>query len=99
MEITEIYCFTFCEKKSCLRNCDGSNYVRSSMFDCSKPKIECSSSITKRLTRSSPFDVRKKDIRVCSMINLVNIAKALLGSMFYVCLFEAINRVFELNHQ
>ena len=30
-----------------LSNSDGSNYVRSSMFDRSKPKIGCSSSITK----------------------------------------------------
>ena len=43
----------------CLFFSDGSNYVRSSMFDRSKPKIGCSSSITIRWTRSSLFDVRK----------------------------------------
>ena len=38
---------------------DGSNNVRSLMFDRSKPKIRCSSSITNRWTRSSLFNVRK----------------------------------------
>ena len=38
---------------------DGSNYVRSSMFDRSKPKIGCPSSISKRWTRSSSFNVQK----------------------------------------
>ena len=51
--------------------------LRSSMFDRSKPKIGCSSSITKRWTRSSLFDVRKNDVRVCSMSNLGNLVKAL----------------------
>ena len=37
---------------------DGPNNVRSSMFDRSKPKIWCSSSITNRRTRLSLFDVR-----------------------------------------
>ena len=46
---------------------DGPNNVRSSMFDRSKPKIWCSSSITRRGTRSSSFDVRKNDVRVSSM--------------------------------
>ena len=36
---------------------DGSNNVRSLMFDHSKPKIGCLSSITKRWTLSSLFDV------------------------------------------
>ena len=61
---------------------DGSNYVWSSMFDRSKPKIGCLSSITNRWTRSCSLDVRKSDIRVSSMSNLVNIVKALLGSKF-----------------
>ena len=33
------------------------------------------------------------------MSNLVNLVKALLGSMFDVRSFEAKNRVFEFNHQ
>ena len=33
------------------------------------------------------------------MSNFVNLAKALLGSMFQVRLFEAKNRVFEFDHQ
>ena len=74
-------------------NSDGSNNVRSSMFDHSKPKIGCSSSIT---TRSSSFDVRKSDVRDSSKSNLVNLVKALLGSKFDVRSFEAKNRVFEL---
>ena len=41
--------------------------VQSSMFDRSKPKLGCSSSITKRWTCSSLFDVQ-----VCSMNDLVN---------------------------
>ena len=54
---------------------NGLSYVWSSMFDPSKPKIGCLSSISKRWTRSSPFDVRKNDVRVCSMNNLVNLVK------------------------
>ena len=50
---------------------DGSNNVRRSMFDRSKPKIGCSSSITNRWTCSSSFDVRKSDVRFYSMDNLV----------------------------
>ena len=61
---------------------DESNYVQSSMFDRSKAKIGCSSSISNKWTRSSSFDVRKNDVRVSSMSNLVNLVKALLGSMF-----------------
>ena len=78
----------------CLFNSDGSNNVRSSMIDRSKPKIGCSSSITNRLSRSSSFDVRKSDVRVSSKSNLVNPVKALLGSKFDVWSFEAKNRVF-----
>ena len=37
---------------------DGSNYVRSSMFDRLKPKIGGSSSINNRKTCLSSFDVR-----------------------------------------
>ena len=58
---------------------DGSNYVQSSMLDHSKPKIGCSSSITKRLTRSNLFDVWKNDVQVSLMNNLLNLVKA-----FYV---------------
>ena len=36
----------------------------------------CSSSITKRLIRSSLFEVRKNDFLVCSMNNLVNLVMA-----------------------
>ena len=78
---------------------DGSNNVRSSMFDRSKPKIGCSSSITNRWTRSSSFDVRKNDVRDSLKSNLVNLVKALLGSKFDVRSFEAKNRVFEFVHQ
>ena len=65
-------------KNKRLTSSDGSNYVQNSMFDCSKPKIGCSSLITKRWTNSSPFDVRKNDVQVSSMSNLVNLVKALL---------------------
>ena len=58
---------------------DRSNYVPNSMFNCSKPKTGGLSSITKRCTRSSPFDVRIYDVRVCILNNLVNSVKA-----FYV---------------
>ena len=78
---------------------DGLNYVQSSMFNHSKQKIWCSSSIIKRWTHSSPFNVQKIDIRVCSMSSLVNLVKALLGSMFEVRSFEAKNRVFEFDLQ
>ena len=40
---------------------DESNYIRSSILDRSKPKIGCSSLITKRWTRSSSFNVRKNE--------------------------------------
>ena len=33
------------------------------------------------------------------MSNLVNLVKALLGSMFDICSFKAKNRVFEFDHQ
>ena len=78
---------------------DGSKNVRSLMFDRLKPKIGCSSSITIRWTRSSSFDVRKNDVRVSSMSDLVNVVKALLGSKFDVRSFEAKSRVFEFDHQ
>ena len=37
--------------------------------------------------------------KVCSMSNLVDLVKALLGSKFDVRSFEAKNRVFEFDHQ
>ena len=43
--------------------------------------------------------IRKNYVPVSSISNLVNLVKALLGSMFDVCLFEAKNRVFEFDHQ
>ena len=78
---------------------DGSNYVRSSMFDCSKPKIGCSSSNTNKWTRSSLFDVRKSDVQISRKSNLVNLVKALLGLKFDVRSFEGKNRVFEFDFQ
>ena len=55
----------------CLFFSDGSNYVRSSMFDRSKAKIGCSSSISNKWTRSSSFDVWKNDVQASPMSNLV----------------------------
>ena len=55
---------------------NGLSYVWSSMFDRLKPKIGCSSSISKRWTHTSPFNVQKNDVRVCSMNNLVKLVKA-----------------------
>ena len=53
-------CFTInVEVKETVHCSDGSNYVWSSMFDCLKPKIGCSSLITKRWTRLSSFGVQK----------------------------------------
>ena len=43
--------------------------------------------------------IRKNYVPVSSISNLVNLVKALLGSMFDVCLFGAKNRVFEFDHQ
>ena len=43
---------------------------------CLRPKIGCSSSITKRWIRSSPFDVWKNDVWVCLMSSSVNLGKA-----------------------
>ena len=44
-----------------------------SIFDRLKPKIGCSNSISKRWTRSSTFNVRKNDVRVCLMNNLIKV--------------------------
>ena len=93
--------------QACLRNClalditsgDVLNYIWSWMFDRSKPKIVCSSSITKGWTGASSFDVRKNNVRVCSKSNLVNLVKVLLDSKFDVRSLEAKNRVFEFDHQ
>ena len=82
-----------------LKNSDGLKNVRSSIFDRSKPKIGCSSSITNRWTLSSSFNVQKSDVRVSSMSDLVNVEKAVLGSTFDFRSFEAKNRVFEFDHQ
>ena len=76
-----------------------SNNVRSSMFDRSKPKIRCLSSITNRWTCSNLFDVQKSYVRVSSKSNLVNLVKAILGSKFDVWSFEAKNWVFQSDHQ
>ena len=77
---------------------EGSNNVRSSMSNRSKPKIGCLSLINKRWTCSSLFDVRKNYVWVCSMSNLKSLVKALLKSMFDVPLFEAKNWVLEFDH-
>ena len=69
------------------------------MFNHSKPKIGCSSLIIKICTRSNLFDVRKNDVQVSLMSNLVNLAKGLLCSKFDVRLFKAKNRVLEFDHQ
>ena len=52
---------------------DGSNYVRSSMFEHSKPKMGYSGPISIRWTHLSLFDVRKNDVWVSLMNNLVNL--------------------------
>ena len=41
----------------------------------------------------------KNDVRVCLMSNLVNVVKALLGSMLNVRSFVAKNKRFEFSHQ
>ena len=62
---------------------DGSKYVPNLMFDHSKPKM---GSITKRLKRSSRFDVWNNNVQVGSMSILENLVK------------EAKNWVFEFDH-
>ena len=69
------------------------------MYVRSKQKLGCSSSITKRLTRSSPFDVRNYDVWDCWMSNFINLVMDTLGSMFHVRLFKAKNKVFQFNYQ
>ena len=49
----------FIEKEESLSNSDGSNNVRSSMFDRSKAKIGCSSSITNWRTCSFVQSLKK----------------------------------------
>ena len=78
---------------------DGSNNVPSSIFDCSKPKIGCSSSITKRWTSLSPFHVQKNKVGAYLLNIFAKLVKALLGSIFGVRLFETKNRVFMFNYQ
>ena len=41
----------------------------------------------------------KNDVRVSLMSSSVNLVRALLGSMLYVCMFKAKNRVLQLDHQ
>ena len=53
------------------------------MFERSKAKKECSSSITNRWIRSNSFNVWKNDGWVCSMSNLVNLVIALFVSMVF----------------
>ena len=55
--------------------------------------------ITNKWTHSSPFDVGKNNVWVCSLCNLSNLVKALLDSMSNVCSFEANNKVFVFYHQ
>ena len=70
------------------------------MFEFSKLKIGCSSSITKRWIPLSPCNVRKNDVQVCSMSDLVIlINKGPIGSMFNVLSFKPKNRMLEFNHQ
>ena len=57
----------------------GGTMFRSSMFNCSKPKIRCLSFITYKWPRLSLFNVRQNDVQVCTMNNSVNI-----GKTFYV---------------
>ena len=61
-----------------------SDNVRSLMHDRLMPKIGCSSSITNTRTSLSSLNVRKNDVPVSLMSNLINLVKALLGSMFDV---------------
>ena len=72
---------------------DGSNYVRSSMFNRSKQKIVFSSLITKRWKCPSRLDDRKNDLWVFLMSNLVNLVMGLLSSMFNVPSFQVENKV------
>ena len=78
---------------------DVSNYVGSSMFHRPKPQIGFSSSIIKRLSLLSLFDVQKNDVSVSSKSIFVILVKGLSGSMFDVCSLEPKNRVFEFDHQ
>ena len=57
----------------------------------SKPKIGCSSSITKRWTHSSLFDVWKMDVWDCSMRNSVNLVMGCTTFEFHFRSFEAKN--------
>ena len=76
--------------------CEWTMFVRCPFIDL-KPKIRCSSSISKRWTRSSLFNVGKNDVLVRSMSNSANLAMGY--TIFDVCLFEAKNRVFEFDYQ
>ena len=64
------------------------------------PKFEAKNRVFKfeyQKTNTS-FDVRKTDVWVCSLSNLVNLVKVLLGSKFDVQSFEAKNRVFKFDN-
>ena len=78
---------------------DGSNYVRSSMFDLWKPKIGCSSSITKKMTTFESVRCTKK---WCSSLFdeiFYKSSECLLGSIFDVRSFQAKIQVFEFDYQ
>ena len=76
--------------------CEWTMFVRCPFIDL-KPKIRCSSSISKRWTRSSILNVGKNDVLVRSMSNSANLVMGY--TTLDVCLFEAKNRVFEFDHQ
>ena len=65
----------------------------------SKPKNWVFEFDYQKIIRSSSFDVRKTNVRVCSLSNLVNLVKALLGSKFDVRSFKAKIRGFDFDHQ
>ena len=52
-----------------------------------------------KMNMFSPFDVWKNDVRIGCICNLVNLGISLLGSMFYVGLLEAKNRMLEFDYE
>ena len=79
------------------------NWTCSSLFDIQKMMFEAKNGVLefdyKKLNMFKFVRYSKNDVRVCLMSNLVNVVKALLGSMLNVRSFVAKNKRFEFIHQ
>ena len=59
--------------------------------------LEAKNRIFQHMKTLESVQCKRNDVRVSSMSNLVNLVKALLGWMFYVCSFKGKNRILSFN--